>query len=345
MNTNDVNELLSQAEEAIANNDKKNAGKILYQILDQNINNDYAWKLLYQVFESRLTFKEFQADLAKRYFSSQSHLLISKSVSPSLPPLPDGKIEQRKYPAQQPSPTHNTQQTPDTFPQSNPAQPIKSKESGIHLSYKTGFLIMIGLIVGCLILTGLSMIILAGLNLPLLTNNIPWLSTTKTLPGTQISPKAGIELRYKLLKNGEIIFLKNLGNEEVTWWLDGHTNDGTVGMSTSTDYPYTGTKWQVYDENDDGIFSLKSLGHLDGYRWLDGRTDDGTVGLALSRGTSYSGVNWEIINLGNQIYTLRCLGEKEGPHWLEGNTKDSTVNLVYTTIYPFTGTHWAIIFP
>jgi len=82
MNTNDVNEMLFQAELALKTNDKKDAAKILSQILIKDINNDPAWKLLYQLYESKQPFEEFQTTLAKKYFPNHLHLLVQKKDTP-----------------------------------------------------------------------------------------------------------------------------------------------------------------------------------------------------------------------------------------------------------------------
>ena len=75
MNTNDVNKMLIQAGQALARNDKKNAVKIIFNILNNDINNGPAWKFLYRVLESKLPFGEFQAAVTKKYFPNQYHLL------------------------------------------------------------------------------------------------------------------------------------------------------------------------------------------------------------------------------------------------------------------------------
>jgi len=45
--------------------------------------------------------------------------------------------------------------------------------------------------------------------------------------------------------NPNIVALKCLGDIEGPRWLDGRTADGTVGLASTTEPPFTGTKWEV----------------------------------------------------------------------------------------------------
>jgi hypothetical protein len=45
--------------------------------------------------------------------------------------------------------------------------------------------------------------------------------------------------------NPNIVALKCLGDIEGPRWLDGRTADGTVGLASKTEPPFTGTKWEV----------------------------------------------------------------------------------------------------
>jgi hypothetical protein len=45
--------------------------------------------------------------------------------------------------------------------------------------------------------------------------------------------------------NPNIVALKCLGDIEGPRWLDGRTANGTVGLASTTEPPFTGTKWEV----------------------------------------------------------------------------------------------------
>ena len=146
------------------------------------------------------------------------------------------------------------------------------------------------------------------------------------------------------LKHGDIISLQAQVESDGPRWLDGRTQDGTVGLAPSCAAPYTGAKWKVHDEDGDGVIALENLGNVEGPRWLDGRTQDGTVGLAPNR-ESYTGTNWRVIDLGNGVVALMNLGDLDGPRWLEGRPADATVGLVANSNFPYLGTSWLIVHP
>jgi len=149
-----------------------------------------------------------------------------------------------------------------------------------------------------------------------------------------------------------IVFLLCLGTikNENFLWLDGRTQDGTVGLAPSasggfyeTGEGYTGTRWQVVtlDPNVPDVVSLECLGAIEGPRWLDGRTQDGTVGLAPSV-EGYSGTRWQMIaaDRSYSTYLFKCLEAIEGPRWLDGRTQDGTVGLA-PSVEGYSGTRWA----
>jgi hypothetical protein len=76
-------------------------------------------------------------------------------------------------------------------------------------------------------------------------------------------------------------------------WLDGRTQNGTVGLAPSG-RGYSGTRWRVVslDPTNPDVIALECLGDSPGNRWLDGRTQGATVGLASSTGPS--GTAWRI---------------------------------------------------
>lgn len=46
-------------------------------------------------------------------------------------------------------------------------------------------------------------------------------------------------------KNPNIVFLQCLGHLDGPRWLDGRTQDGSVGLASKTEPPFTGTKWEI----------------------------------------------------------------------------------------------------
>jgi hypothetical protein len=77
-------------------------------------------------------------------------------------------------------------------------------------------------------------------------------------------------------------------------FLDGRTQDGTIGLAPTTDQPFSGTRWRAHDRGD-GNFFLECLGDFKNpaFRFLDGRTDDsGKVGLAPHTRRPFTGTRW-----------------------------------------------------
>jgi DNA-binding CsgD family transcriptional regulator len=144
------------------------------------------------------------------------------------------------------------------------------------------------------------------------------------------------------LKHGDIISLRAQGENDGLRWLDGITQNGKVELAPSYEAPYTGARWKVYDENEDGVISLESQGSLEGPQWLDGRTYDGTVGLAPNR-EFYSGTNWQVVDLGKGVIALKNLGDVDGPRWLEGQTQGGRVRLSPNQTPSDPSTSWLII--
>ena len=113
---------------------------------------------------------------------------------------------------------------------------------------------------------------------------------------TSLTPKFS-GTKWRVVRAGEgVIALKCLGDIEGARWLDGRTANGTVGLAPNTNKPFTGTRWQVVQVEDNNlrIVALKCLGNLEGPRWLDGRTTNGTVGLASTTEPPFTGTRWEV---------------------------------------------------
>jgi hypothetical protein len=144
------------------------------------------------------------------------------------------------------------------------------------------------------------------------------------------------------LADGGIYHLKCLGDIEGNRWLDGRTQDGSVGLAPTTEGFYTGTKWQAI-EVEPCIYHFKCLGDIEGNRWLDGRTQDGSVGLAPTTEGFYTGTKWQPIEVEPGIYHFKCMGDIEGNRWLDGRTQDGSVGLAPTTEGFYTGTKWQVI--
>jgi hypothetical protein len=152
-------------------------------------------------------------------------------------------------------------------------------------------------------------------------------------------------LEAQVLRTGDHVSLRCLGNIPGPRYLDGRTANGTVGLAPNMSPEFNGTRWRVVRAGD-GVIELRCLGDIDGPRWLDGRTADGTVGLAPNTNRPFTGTRWQVIQVAYNnpnIVELRCLGDIEGPRWLNGKTGDGSVGVAPTTEPPFTGTKWEVI--
>jgi len=148
-----------------------------------------------------------------------------------------------------------------------------------------------------------------------------------------------------LLTPGHEVALKCLGNVPGNRFLDGRTQNATVGLAPSLTKRFSGTKWRVFNAGPNGRISLQCRGNVQGNRWLDGRTQNATVGLAPNRNKPFTGVVWEIVPLDDNnpnIVALKCLGDIEGNRFLDGRTGDGSVGLAKSTDPPFTGTRWQV---
>ncbi len=166
----------------------------------------------------------------------------------------------------------------------------------------------------------------------------------QTLVGGSLTLFVPARLLAQVLKPGTSVALKCLGQRNGPRWLDGKTQDGTVGLAPSLTKQYSGTKWAVVRAGE-GIVALKCLGFTEGNRWLDGRTAEGKVGLAPHTNKPFSGTRWQVIEADQNNPTfvfLKCLGQVEGPRWLDGQTQYGTVGLAPKTDPPFTGTKWEV---
>src|SRR5215470_17173693 len=151
-----------------------------------------------------------------------------------------------------------------------------------------------------------------------------------------------------LLRPGNDVSLRCMGNVNGPRFLDGRTANATVGLAPDLSRKFSGTKWHVMSGGN-GYIVLKCMGSVPGNRWLDGRTAGGTVGLAPNTNKPFTGTHWQVVPLDNSnpnIVGLKCLGNIEGPRWLDGRTGNGTVGLAKTTDPPFTGTRWEVkIYP
>jgi hypothetical protein len=165
------------------------------------------------------------------------------------------------------------------------------------------------------------------------------------------------------IDHNDIITLKCLGDKPGPRYLDGRTQDGTVGLAPNTNPPFTGTKWLVEYLNPNAgpdqywvynhiFLSCQGTGPGDA-RYLDGRTQDGTVGLAPNTNPPFTGTRWHLeyhkdtnpdTYPSHAGYFLHCEGKEPGPRWLDGRTQDGTVGLApdSNTYKGYTGTRWAI---
>ena len=74
-------------------------------------------------------------------------------------------------------------------------------------------------------------------------------------------------------------------------FLDGHTQDATLGLAPSIGDPFTGTMWSKDDSGT--ATTLQCLGFAsDPRRFLDGHTQDATLGLAPTTDPPFTGTRW-----------------------------------------------------
>lgn len=137
-----------------------------------------------------------------------------------------------------------------------------------------------------------------------------------------------------------IVNLECRGHLEGRRWLDGRTHNETVGLADTTDYPFTGTRWEMTTLVGD-IVMLRSCGHIEGSRYLDGRTVSAAVGLAPRITPPYTGTRWRAADVGPGEITLTCLGTSAGNGLLDGRTHIGDVQLAPDAAH-FTGTRWRV---
>jgi hypothetical protein len=147
------------------------------------------------------------------------------------------------------------------------------------------------------------------------------------------------------------ITLECQNNEPGPKFLDGRTQDATVGLAPHTNPPFTGTRWEVVQANPGkwpptqwwffcrGNWPRPAGApyYEPGPRWLDGRTQTRTVGLAPHRGAPYTGTKWEVFNpshipnlspRGPDIIILRTYVGPPSNTWLDGRpSNNGTVGL------------------
>ena len=114
-------------------------------------------------------------------------------------------------------------------------------------------------------------------------------------------------------------------------FLDGHTQDATLGLAPSIGDPFTGTMWSKDDSGT--ATTLQCLGFAsDPRRFLDGHTQDATLGLAPTTDPPFTGTRWAMLQVPS--VALQCLGDAPGPGFqgfLDGHTQDATLGLAATT--------------
>lgn len=198
-----------------------------------------------------------------------------------------------------------------------------------------------------IIKTGIGMITgtAASESIPLLTNLI----TSSTL----VSPVQAQTDRLSSvsLESGTIISLECLAaiSNPNFKYLDGRTENNTVGLAPSFEGQFTGAKWRVDRRQsitvEGGIYyTFYCLGTVPGFNYLDGRVVDGTVGLAPSYGAGrYTGARWRVYTDGRD-HLLCCLADINGLKWLDGRMQDGTVGLAPSYEGIYTGTKWKFIY-
>ena len=100
------------------------------------------------------------------------------------------------------------------------------------------------------------------------------------------------------LMDGDQIHLECLGDQPGPRWLDGRTQDGTVGLAPGGEQ-YTGAEWHLTTDcannpNNCGYYLYcKGTGPGDA-RYLDGRTGAGDVVLSPTTNKPFTGTRWWI---------------------------------------------------
>src|SRR5271157_3263018 len=94
------------------------------------------------------------------------------------------------------------------------------------------------------------------------------------------------------LNIGAEIYLECQGSMPGPRFLEGRTEDGTVGLAPETGGGFPGTRWMVLDGGR-GTIVLECLGTVPGPRFLDGRAEDVFVGLAPETGGGFTGTKWK----------------------------------------------------
>src|SRR6516164_6692200 len=161
---------------------------------------------------------------------------------------------------------------------------------------------------------------------------------TLGLAATTDPPFTGTRWQMREVSSGVFTFqcLGDAPGQVFRGFLDGHTQDATLGLAPTTDPPFTGTRWQMREVSS-GVFTFQCLGDAPGpgfQGFLDGHTQDATLGLAATTDPPFTGTRWQMRQLPSEIVTLQCLGDAPGPGFqgfLDGHTQDATLGLAATT--------------
>ena len=100
-------------------------------------------------------------------------------------------------------------------------------------------------------------------------------------------------IEAQVLRAGNHVSLRCLGNSPGPRYLDGRTANGAVGLAPNMSPEFAGARSRV--RVGDGVVEFKCLGGIEGPRWLDGRTADGTVGVAPTTEPPFTGTKWAVI--------------------------------------------------
>lgn len=121
--TENTQELLSKAENALWAGDKRTAGILLHKVLLQDFNDAYAWRLLHAMLGSAQPFETFQISFALKYYPQKAHLLrMPTGTEPAVEPASEQVSEQAE--AAQPAPPVAAPPPQPVVPALPAAQPI-----------------------------------------------------------------------------------------------------------------------------------------------------------------------------------------------------------------------------
>jgi hypothetical protein len=147
-----------------------------------------------------------------------------------------------------------------------------------------------------------------------------------------------------------MVRLECLGDIPGPRFLDGHTQDGKVALTSNPDDPhFSGTSWAVTTLAPD-VVKFRCMGFAQAPnskptpRFLAGSNHEDSVGMRPMLANPPSAEWWRFVELSDGSVTLECLNRHADPNrrFLNGSTGDGRAGLAPNTAPPFTGTRWRV---